>query len=138
VLEIGTGSGYQTAILATLAKHVYTIERLASLRQRALGDLSTLSITNVTSVLGDGSVGLPGEAPFDRILVTAGAPAVPPSLTDQLVDGGILVIPVGDRRRQTIVRVLRRGDQAIETPMLACRFVSLIGNEGWNDANGDS
>ena len=136
VLEIGTGTGYQTAILAALSKHVYSIERIAELHQQATANLSGIGITNVTLTVGDGTIGLPAHPPFDRVLVTAGAPKVPRSLTDQLVDGGVLVIPVGDRREQTIVRVVRDGDRTVETPMLACRFVSLIGDEGWSAVDG--
>lgn len=131
VLEIGTGTGYQTAILATLAKHVFTVERIATLQQQAAARLADLNVPNITISCGDGSLGLPEHAPYDRVLVTAAAPSVPGPLTDQLVDGGVLVIPVGASAEQTIVRVVREGQRTIETPMLACRFVKLIGQEGW-------
>jgi len=131
VLEIGTGSAYQTAILARLCRHVYSIERLAALHELAERNLRELGIDNVTLVLGDGSRGLPAEAPFDRILVAAASPRVPKPLIDQLALGGILVIPVGGEAEQTIVRVERRVDRSVEIPTLACRFVKLIGEEGW-------
>ncbi|MGB2986678.1 MAG: protein-L-isoaspartate(D-aspartate) O-methyltransferase [Phycisphaerae bacterium] len=131
VLEIGTGTGYQTAVLAMLAKHVFTVERIAALQERAAAALADLDLPNITMSIGDGSLGLQAHAPYDRILVTAAAPRVPTSLTDQLVDGGILIIPVGGKTHQTIVRVVREGRRTIETPTLACRFVKLIGREGW-------
>lgn len=131
VLEVGTGTGYQTAILALLAGHVFTVERIADLHELARANLAPLALSNVTAVVGDGSLGLPAHAPFDRILVTAAAPRVPAPLTDQLVEGGILVMPVGGRAQQAIVRVVRKGERTVETPMLACRFVKLVGQEGW-------
>lgn len=131
VLEIGTGTGYQTALLALLAGHVYTIERIAPLRERAAANLDAVSITGVTMSVGDGSLGWREHAPYDRILATAAAPTVPGPLVDQLIDGGVMVLPVGGRSEQTIVRVVRKGRRTIETPMLACRFVKLIGEAGW-------
>lgn len=131
VLEVGTGTGYQTAILATLAGHVYTIERIATLQERAADVLEELGLANVTFCVGDGSIGLPAHQPFDRIMVTAAASHIPGALTDQLTDEGVLVIPVGGREEQTIIRVQRRGPRMIETPLLQCRFVKLIGEEGW-------
>ena len=131
VLEVGTGTGYQTAILALLCKHVYTIERIASLQQLATEVLSSLHISNVSLTVGDGSMGLQKAAPFDRILVTAGAPRVPQPLVDQLTDGGCLVAPVGGLAEQTIVVVVREGSRTMETPYLACRFVKLIGEQAW-------
>jgi len=131
VLEIGTGSGYQTAILARLAREVYTIERLKSLQEAARSRLTSLGITNVIYRIGDGTVGWPQFAPFDRIMVTAGAPEVPPSLTCQLTDGGRIAIPVGDQGEQILTVVERRGDKMHETPRFACRFVRLIGREAW-------
>lgn len=133
VLEVGTGSGYQTAVLAQLADHVYTIERLDELRALAADTLADLGITNVTLRGGDGSLGLMEFAPYDRIIVTAGAPRVPPALVDQLVEGGRMVLPVGGMDDQTIVCVERYGGTTIETPLLACRFVKLIGREGWEE-----
>lgn len=131
VLEIGTGSGYQCAVLARLAAHVYSIERIDELRKRAAAALAGLGITNVTLRGGDGTLGLPEFAPFDRIMVTAGGPQVPPALIEQLADGGRLVIPLGGETEQVITIVTRSGDRVIETPTLGCRFVKLIGKEGW-------
>jgi len=131
VLEIGTGSGYQTAVLARLARTVHTVERLDTLRERAARIFTELQAANIVLHAGDGSLGLPTFAPFDRIIVTAAAPRVPPPLLDQLADGGRLVIPVGGDAEQTIVLVIREGSRTIETPMLACRFVKLVGKEGW-------
>ena len=131
VLEIGTGTGYQTAILAMLAEHVFTVERIAALRDRAAANLAKLNLTNITMRVGDGSLGLAEHAPYDRVLATAAAPSVPGPLVDQLADGGVLVIPVGGSTEQTIVSVVRKGSRSIETPMLACRFVKLIGQEAW-------
>ncbi len=131
VLEIGTGTGYQTAILARLARQVYTVERIRALHDRAVETLGRLGVTNVSSTCGDGSVGWTKHAPYDRIMVTAGAPSVSPTLTRQLVDGGILVAPIGGTKSQRIVRVERRGTRTIEIPLLPCRFVKLIGAGGW-------
>ena len=114
VLEIGTGSGYQTAILARLAARVVSIERHAVLAARARTVLDSLGILNVEIHVGDGTEGRPEDAPFDRILVTAGAPAVPDSLRQQLADGGRLVIPVGPSGFQHVTIVDRRGDQYAE------------------------
>ncbi len=133
VLEVGTGSGYQTAVLAQLTAHVYSIERLDELRHQAAATLAQLGISNVTLRGGDGSLGLTEFAPYDRIIVTAGAPRVPPALVDQLVEGGRMVLPVGGTNDQTIVCVERYGGTTIETPLLACRFVKLIGREGWEE-----
>lgn len=131
VLEIGTGSGYQCAILARLAAHVYSIERLDALRSAAAQTLAGLGIANVTLCAGDGTLGLPEFTPYDRILVTAAAPRIPPALVEQLVDRGRLVIPIGGATEQTIVVVTRDGSCTTETSTLGCRFVKLIGKEGW-------
>lgn len=133
VLEIGTGSGYQTAILARLACEVYTIERIGELQNSARALLASLGITNVSYCTGDGSLGWPEQAPFDRIIVTAGAPEVPPSLTAQLTDSGRLVIPVGGRDEQILTIVERTGPHTREVPRFACRFVKLIGREAWRE-----
>lgn len=132
VLEVGTGSGYQTAILSMLCDRVFTIERLVPMHETAVRNLEQLEIRNVVSVIGDGSKGLPEHQPFDRILVTAAAPKIPQPLVDQLTDGGILILPLGGKTEQTIVRVVRHGSRTVETTTLACRFVKLIGKEGWN------
>lgn len=134
VLEIGTGSGYQTAVLARLACHVYTLERLAALSRDARGRLMYLGVTNVTCLVGDGSRGWPGFGPYDRIIATAAAPAVPPALLEQLADGGKLVIPVGTHDEQVLTLVEKQASGFIETPGIACRFVPLIGEQAWPEA----
>ena len=131
VLEIGTGSGYQTAILARLADSVASVERIDALRQQAARQLAELGIENVTLHAGDGSVGLSEYAPFDRILVTAGAPKVPAVLTRQLAPGGRMLIPVGGPKEQRLLCVDRREHATVETALLACRFVKLLGADGW-------
>jgi len=132
VLEIGTGSGYQTAVLSPLASEVFSLERIPELSSRAKEVLWELACENVRLRVGDGSVGWPEEAPFDAILVTAGAPHVPESLKAQLAeDGGRLVVPVGDRFIQELVRVTRNGEGFESEDLLSCRFVPLMGEEGW-------
>jgi protein-L-isoaspartate(D-aspartate) O-methyltransferase len=131
ILEIGTGSGYQTAILARLARSVVSIERHPRLANRAEQLLASLGITNVRVTVGDGSRGVPAEAPYDRILVTAGAPAVPETLTDQLADGGRLVIPVGSEGYQRLMIIDRHGDRLSDREGEGCVFVPLIGQHGW-------
>lgn len=134
VLEIGTGSGYQTAILARLAREVYTIERVKPLLDDAFERLMDLGIRNVHFHHGDGTRGWPTHAPFDRILIAAGAPQVPSSLLlSQLRDGGIAVLPVGAEDQQMLVAVHRRGDSLQSTEITPCRFVKLIGEEGWSE-----
>ncbi len=132
VLEIGTGSGYQTAVLSVLTATVYTVERipaLAAVAERAIG---SLGLTNVFFRTGDGGPGWPEEAPFDRILVTAAAPSVPTALQGQLADNGVLVVPVGDwRRSQVIVTVTRTGGSFTSRESIGCRFVPLIGEGGF-------
>ena len=134
VLEIGTGSGYQTAVLARLVAEVYSIERFDALADDARRRLDALGVENVRIRVGDGTLGWPEHAPFDAILVTAGAPAVPPPLREQLSeDGGRLVIPVGDHRLQELVRLERRGTEWHRDELLGCRFVPLVGEEGWGE-----
>jgi protein-L-isoaspartate(D-aspartate) O-methyltransferase len=135
VLEIGTGSGYQAAILARLAKVVFTIERIAELAAQARATLATLGITNVHVLVADGTVGLPEHAPYDAIVVTAGAPHVPLPLADQLRIDGRLVIPVGGRLEQTLVRVTKTGDGLQTEHLGECRFVPLIGEQGWRSVD---
>ena len=132
VLEIGTGSGYQTAILAEIAGEVYTVERLPALSERAQDALSRLDYTNVHFRVGDGTLGWPEHAPFDRIIVTAGGPRVPPSLSDQLTVDGILVIPVGDTFHQKLNVVTRTEGGIDKRTVCGCVFVKLIGKEGWD------
>lgn len=133
VLEIGTGSGYQTAILAELAYKVYSIERINSLVIRARQTLGALGYRNVIVKFSDGTLGWKEESPFDAIIVTAGAPAIPTPLLDQLASPGRLVIPVGDRYSQSIIRILKEGDQIREKNLGGVRFVSLIGEYGWEE-----
>ncbi len=132
VLEIGTGTGYQTAILAAMCKHVYTIERVLELSETGAERLAEMNVTNVSYRVGDGTLGWVSESPFDGIMVTAGAPSVPPALTEQLADGGRLVVPVGDESYQTLTVIERQGDTTVERPSIACRFVPLIGRAGWS------
>jgi protein-L-isoaspartate(D-aspartate) O-methyltransferase len=131
VLEIGTGSGYQTAILAELAREVYTVERFRSLSERAGEVLSGLGYANVRLRVGDGTLGWPEAAPFDRVIVTAGAPRMPEALRDQLADGGRLVVPVGGEGYQNLMLVTRDGDDFAERVVCGCSFVKLVGAEGW-------
>lgn len=134
VLEIGTGSGYQTAILAKLARQVHTIERIKPLLDEAFERLMELGIRNVHFHHGDGTLGWPREAPFDRILITAGAPAIPKNLLlGQLADGGLAVLPVGPEDEQMLVLVRRQGQKLHTTDISPCRFVKLIGKEGWSE-----
>ncbi len=134
VLEVGTGSGYQAAILARLASRVVSIERLPGLAARARTALDRLGVANVVIYLGDGSLGRPADAPFDAILVTAGGPAVPAPLLDQLGPGGRLVGPFGSREAQRLIRVRRTRDGRYVRELLGhCRFVDLIGTHGWVD-----
>ena len=131
VLEIGSGSGYQTAVLAELARRVCSVERIASLAARARATLEAMGYTNVWVRTADGTFGWPDEAPFDRILVSAAAPAVPEPLFDQLVEGGRMVLPVGDPFAQTLTVVDRVGGEKKISADSGCVFVKLIGKYGW-------
>ena len=131
ILEIGTGSGYQTAILAYYTPRLYTVERLAELSRRAQGILEQLGLRNIIYKIGDGSVGWESWAPYDRIIVAAGAPAVSETLKRQLADGGCLVIPSGGRETQKLLRIERHGDEFTETDLGECRFVPLVGTQGF-------
>ncbi|MFQ5492385.1 MAG: protein-L-isoaspartate(D-aspartate) O-methyltransferase [Phycisphaerae bacterium] len=134
VLEVGTGSGYQCAILVRLGACVHTVERIDALRQAAGRTLSRLNLAPAGIHLGDGSAGWPSQAPYDRIIVTAAAPSVPRPLLEQLVPGGRLVLPVGGSSRQIILLIRRFTGRTVETPGLPCRFVRLIGRQSWPDA----
>lgn len=131
VLEIGTGSGYQTAILCRLAREVVTTERVEPLCRSAQRVLGELGIRNVRFRIGDGTLGSPGDAPFDAILVTAAAPEVPPPLFSQLALGGILVIPVGGRWEQDLVRIRKEEGGSHRESLGGCRFVPLLGEYGF-------
>lgn len=134
VLEIGTGSGYQTAILAELAERVFSIERIASLASGARKLLDVLQYYNVAIRVGDGTYGWKEESPFDGIIVTAGAPSVPKTLLSQLVIGGRMVIPVGGRHSQSLIKLIRLSEDVNEVKkedLGGCRFVDLVGEYGW-------
>jgi protein-L-isoaspartate(D-aspartate) O-methyltransferase len=137
VLELGTGSGYQAAVLGEMAAEVYTIERIPALARAAEQVLASLGYTNVHVIVADGTLGWAGQAPFDAILVTAGSPQVPPPLVDQLAMGGRLVIPVGDRYTQTLTRVRRTPEGLKHEYLGGCRFVKLIGRHGWQADTGE-
>ena len=126
VLEIGTGCGYQTALLTQLANHVYSVERHAELARQAAETLSRLGLTNFTVVTGDGSRGLPEYAPFDDIIVSAAAVEVPPALFEQLREGGRMIIPVGPVEAQELQLVRKQGGKALIVLREGCRFVPLI------------
>lgn len=130
VLEIGTGSGFQAAILCALGARVFSIERFAALSTRAGEILASLGFSAQLRV-GDGSLGWPEEAPFDRIVVTAGAPDLPISLLRQLVEGGSMVIPVGEAKKQELYLVRRADGRVTKERICSCVFVPLVGKEGW-------
>lgn len=136
VLEIGTGSGYQAAILSRLVRTVFTVERLPGLARRAQEVLRELGVDNVIQRTGDGSLGWSRFAPFEGIVVTAGAPKIPEALLEQLAEGGRLVIPVGTGSRQMLRILERRGGRLLESNGGACTFVPLIGREAWREDGG--
>jgi len=131
VLEIGTGSGYQTAILAELAAEVVSIERHNLLSQQASKILQELGYRNVRLVVGDGTLGWPHQAPYDRIMVTAMAAQCPPALFDQLCEGGLIVIPIGGYEHQVLHAIKKVSGVAETITLTGCRFVPLIGEQGW-------
>jgi protein-L-isoaspartate(D-aspartate) O-methyltransferase len=131
VLEIGSGSGYQTAVLAELADRVFSVERIAALYRRARALLDRLGCHNVVLRHGDGTLGWRDHAPYDAIVVTAGAPHVPRELREQLAVGGRLVIPVGERQQQSLLRITRGAETDRRELLGGCVFVSLIGSDGW-------
>ena len=131
VLEIGTGSGYQTAVLAELAGTVLTIERHAALSERAATVLGELGYQNITFRYGDGTLGWPEHAPYDRILITAAAAECPPALFSQLREGGLLVAPLGNQDAQMLQAIRKVSGEARPIDLSPCRFVPLIGEQGW-------
>jgi protein-L-isoaspartate(D-aspartate) O-methyltransferase len=133
VLEIGTGSGYQTAILVELAKDVYTIERVALLANRTEERFHSLGYNNIHIKVGDGTLGWSEEAPFNRIIVTAGTPRIPNPLIEQLSEGGIIIAPVGDRFSQQLLKVRKSKGKLLEDYHTPCVFVPLIGEHGWKE-----
>ncbi len=133
VLEIGTGSGFQTALLARLAAQVFTIERVVALMDRAKEVLRSLNVNNVSYLVGDGTIGWREYGPYDAILVGAGSPTVPQPLIDQLAVGGRLLCPVGDREKQEVVLVTRAISGVTTTSITDARFVPLVGTHGWVD-----
>lgn len=135
-LEIGGGSGYQAALLGELCRRVWAVEIVEPLATRASELLAELGYENVEIVVGDGSVGLPERAPYDRIIVAAGAPETPQPLVDQLADGGRLVAPIGSRFSQRLAIVERRGEKTTQQDGIACVFVPLVGEHGWGRTAG--
>jgi protein-L-isoaspartate(D-aspartate) O-methyltransferase len=136
VLEVGTGSGYQTVLLAHLVEQVFSIERIPMLLQQAREAVQLIGVRNVSFLLGDGSLGWREYGPYDAILVGASAPAIPQPLVDQLAEGGRLLVPVGDRKEQRLI-LARRVKGSIETNEIApVRFVPLLGSHGWTAGNG--
>ena len=133
VLEIGTGSGYQAAILAEIAYRVYTIERIRSLYIKARNLLDKLHYHNVVMRCSDGTAGWQAEGPFDAIMVTAGAPEVPEKLLDQLAEGGRMVVPVGNQHSQDLIKLTRDKSGIHRSNLGGCRFVKLIGTHGWKE-----
>jgi len=134
VLEIGTGCGYQSAILATLCERVYTVERIKPLLARARRTFDQLQIYNIMSKVADGTEGWPENAPFPAIIVTAAGPQIPQPLVDQLADPGVMVLPVGDLEGQTLMVVRKEGGVVTTTEVESVRFVKLVGTHGWKAA----
>ena len=132
VLEIGTGSGYQTVLLAHLCRHVYSIERIRALIETARDAITECGVRNVSLMVGDGTLGWPENAPYDAILVSAGSPEVPKPLLEQLAEGGRLMVPVGGREDQRLMEITRRGAQFEHRELSAVRFVPLVGEHGWD------
>ena len=131
VLEIGTGSAFQTALLSRLAEQVFSVERVPALFDRARETLAQVGVRNVSLLLGDGTLGWREYAPYDGIVVGAASPDVPPAYAEQLAEGGRLVIPVGTREEQTLVCFTRRGERLDREELLPVRFVPLLGAQGW-------
>lgn len=134
VLEIGTGCGYQSAVLAALCERVYTVERIKPLLARARRTFDQLRIFNIMSKVDDGTEGWPENAPFQAIIVTAAGPLIPPPLVDQLADPGRMVLPVGDHEEQSLMLVRKEMGEVTATPVESVRFVKLVGSHGWKAA----
>ncbi len=134
ILEIGTGSGYQAAILAQIVYRVYTVERKRSLFLQARNLFDKLHYHNIVMKYADGTKGWQDESPFDGIIVTAGAPQIPDVLIDQLAEGGRLVVPVGNQHTQELIKISRDGQNIRQTSLGGCRFVKLVGEHGWKEA----
>jgi protein-L-isoaspartate(D-aspartate) O-methyltransferase len=132
VLEIGTGCGYQAAVLATLVQTVTSIERIPEVVRRAKANLAAVGIKNVDVIVGDGTLGFPQNAPYDGIIITAATPSVPRPLIEQLAEGGRLIAPVGGRDIQELIRIIRKGESLNEEHHGGVRFVPLIGKCGWS------
>lgn len=132
VLEVGTGSGYQTVLLSHLAAQVFSIERVATLLARAREAIRASGVKNVSLLLGDGTIGWREYAPFDAILVSAAAPDVPKPLIEQLADGGRLIIPIGSKDEQMLTLITKSGDQLQQRDIVPVRFVPLLGTHGWS------
>ncbi len=130
VLEIGTGSGYQAAILAELAKKVYSVERFGDLAKSAENQLKAMGYTNVEIQVGDGTLGWPEEAPFDRIIITAASPRVPLPLTEQLKEGGRILLPIGDTFSQILTAIDKKKGKLVSQQICSCVFVPLVGKFG--------
>ena len=133
VLEVGTGSGYQAAVLAELCSKVYTVERIKTIAEKARATLDRLGYQNVAIKVYDGTYGWKEMAPFDAIMVTAGAPEIPAPLVEQLKDGGRMVIPVGERFGQSLLKVVKTAEGTVTQSSIPCVFVPLIGNHGWKE-----
>jgi protein-L-isoaspartate(D-aspartate) O-methyltransferase len=133
VLEIGTGSGYQTVLLANLVSQVFSIERIALLLEQAKANIERAGVRNVSLLLGDGTLGWRAHAPYDAILVSAASPKVPDPLAEQLAEGGHLLIPLGGMEEQDLVMFTRRGTELVRESILPVRFVPLLGTYGWRE-----
>jgi protein-L-isoaspartate(D-aspartate) O-methyltransferase len=131
VLEIGTGSGYQLAVLLSITSRVYSVERMPALAEQSRKRLESIGYSSVTIITGDGTRGLPEHAPYDGIIVTSAAPSVPEPLKEQLADGGRLVIPIGSRFSQILYKIIRNGTEFTQEEITPCVFVPLIGEYGW-------
>jgi protein-L-isoaspartate(D-aspartate) O-methyltransferase len=134
VLEIGTGSGYQAAVLQEIAANIYSVERISALAENAKALLVSLGYSDIAIKVGDGTLGWPEEAPFDAIIVTSGSPSVPETLMSQLTNNGRMIIPVGSMTHQRIIRITRTEGNFNKEELLSCVFVPLIGEHGWRES----